>query len=129
MNTADQTPTAAPGQAPNSNELPYPEWPEVLDSLLDVLARLYANGRPAPRLSGQPEPADGHPPNPAVQSAHDLPLPAGLTPPDCSGAAQLAQNFREFVEAVMVLHIQARLRHNRQARLDGLTPGEKGGHD
>lgn len=116
--TNDASPTEA---APTPGVLlSYPEWPAVIDSLLDAFARLHAAGPPAQGASATIAPTDGPPPATAALTDMEailICMAAGVRP----GVSRMDQSLNGFLEAVMTLHLRAVLRHNRQVRQDGLT--------
>lgn len=99
----------------------------MIDSLLDAFVRPPAAGRPLPGASGPSAPADSRPPDSAaVMDKEDLDSVAGGERP---GVPRVDPGFKGLLEAVMVLHVRAVLRHNRQVSLNGLKQGSGGGHD
>lgn len=111
---------------PPSRPLPYPEWPAVVDSLIDVFARLHVADRPAQAASASIASAGGSPPAPATPTdkAAFLVCVTGCERP---GGPRVDHSFNGLLEAVMTLHLRVVLRHNRQERTDGLTQGAEGG--
>ncbi|MEN9575613.1 MAG: hypothetical protein RL514_3468 [Verrucomicrobiota bacterium] len=107
--------------------IPYPEWSDVIDSLIDVFARAHAAGWPAKGAAGPIAPADGSPPAPATLTEKPafLVCVAGCERP---GGPRVAHSFNGLLEAVMTLHLRAVLRHNHQERTDGLAQGSEGGN-
>ena len=92
----------------------YADWPAVIESLLEVFARLRATA-PSARSPAAPNmPAAGRPPNPAlltdlmVQSASAI----GSRPFD---RRRLDQELRGLLEAAMTLNLRARLQESRPA--------------
>ena len=119
----DASPTEA---APTPGVLlSYPEWPAVIDSLLDAFARLDAVGRPTQGASATIAPTDGSPPATATMTDKEALVCAA----DCErpGVSRMDHSLNGFLEAAMTLHIRAVLRHNRQVRLDALTQSSEGG--
>ena len=105
---------------PTHGPILYPDWPAVIDSLIDVFARLHAAGRPAQGASCSIAPADGRPPDPATLTDKQ----AFLVSIDCRerpGVSRMDHSLNGFLEAVMTLHLRAVLQHNRRERPDGLA--------
>lgn len=121
-NHASPTKAAPPPRRP----IPYPEWSDVIDSLIDVFARLQVAGWPAQGASRPIAPAGGSPPAPAplTDKAAFLVCVAGCERP---GGPRVDRSFNGLMEAALTLHLRALLRHHRQERTDGLTQGAEGG--
>lgn len=113
--------------APAANcPIPYPEWSQVIDSLLDAFARLHAAGPPAQGASAPIAPADGRPPDPATLTDEEAFLIC-IACYERPGLSRMDDSFNGILEAAMTLHLRAALRHNRQMRPDGLSQSSEGG--
>ena len=119
------TPRTEPAPTPN-RPIPYPEWPAVVESLINVFARLDAARRPAQGVSAQIVPADGPPPATAALTDKEAVL-VGMACRERPGVSRMDHSLNGLLEAVMALHLSAVLRHNRQVRQDGLSQSLEGG--
>lgn len=100
--------------------LSYPDWPEVIDSLLDAFARLHMAGWPAQGASATIAPTDDSPPAPATLTDMDAFL-LGIASRERPDVSCMDHSLNGLLQAVMTLHVRAVLQHNRQVRMDGLT--------
>ena len=107
--------------------IPYPEWPAVLDSMLDVFARLHAASRLAQGASATIAPTDGSPPAPATLTDEQAFL-VGLACLERPGVARMDHSFNGLLEAAMTLHLRAVLQHNRREQHRRPAAGPAGGH-
>jgi len=109
----DDAPTA-PASATSAPSRNFPDWPEVIESLLEVFARLRATA-PSPRSPGVPNiPAAGPPANPAplTDLTVQLACAIGSRPFD---RHRLDQELKGLLEAATLLHLRARLQESRPA--------------
>lgn len=105
------TAPASATSAPSSNS---PDWPEVIESLLDVFARLRAAAPSARRPAVPKMPTAGSPANPASLTYLTVQLACaiGIRPFD---RRRLDQELRGLLQAAMILHLRARLQESRPA--------------
>lgn len=108
--------------------VPYPDWPAVVDSLIEVLGRLHAADWPPQGVSGPIAPADGRPPDPAPPTDGEA-FQVCVAGCDLPAGPRANRSLNGLLEEAMALHLRALLRHNRQERMDSLTQGSEGGHD
>ena len=96
----------------------------MVDSLIDVFARLHVADRPAQNVSASIAPADGSPPAsaPLTDKAAFLVCVTGCERP---AGPRVDRSINGLLKAVMTLHLRMGLRHNRQERL---TQGAEGGN-
>lgn len=119
----DASPTEA---APTPGVLlSYPEWPAVIDSLLDALARLDAARRPTQGASATIAPTEGSPPAPATMTDKEALVRVAAC--ERPGVSRMDHSLNGFLEVAMTLHVRAVLRHNRRVSLGGMPQGSEGG--